>query len=191
MCVYIVYTHTYFRIVSVTYAPSRTSRAVIPHVVCLSRSRHSLAHCATEGLLSRSLPVRRQDRIDDRHKGIKLGTRRRSRPTISRWRRGAHLRNGVPAHAKHPSGFAPTVTLDQNKLANRRVNLHGKHPSLEPSRIGKAQAYPVAGFYSRAAAPSRRFTGRVLQRCLQWQLALRRRAWIGRCLKTPHCSYDR
>jgi hypothetical protein len=59
------------------------------------------------------------------------------------------------------------VTLDQNKLANRRVNLHGKHPSLEPSRIGKAQAYPVAGFYSRAAAPSRRFTGRVLQRCLQ------------------------
>ena len=32
--------------------------------------------------------------------------------------------------------------------------------------IGKAQAYTVAGFYPGAAAPSRRFTGRVLRRWL-------------------------
>jgi len=80
-------------------------------------------------LLARCLHVSLQDCINDGRKSIELRLGRRLLAPISRWnRKGAHLVNGAPAHAEHPSGFALTTTLNQYKLPNRRVNLHGIHP---------------------------------------------------------------
>ena len=64
-------------------------------------------------LLVRRLLVGLQDRINDADKWIKLGPNWCLGTPIA-WRRriAAHLGDRVPADAEHPSGFAPTVTLN-------------------------------------------------------------------------------
>jgi hypothetical protein len=60
--------------------------------------------------------------------------------------------NRLPAQPKNTSRFPPALAIIENKLPNRRVNLHHEHPFGFPSSRRQRNALPLAGFYSAAAA---------------------------------------
>src|SRR5665811_213551 len=116
-------------------------------------------------LLHRRCPVGLEDRLDHRNQRPQLRLRRRSLPHITRrHREPAHLRDRLPAQPKNSSRFPPALAIIENKLPNRRVNLHDKHPFGFPSSRGQRNALPLAGFYSAAAANRRRSSGRLCHR---------------------------
>src|SRR5450759_3589412 len=119
-------------------------------------------------LLHRRYPVGLEDRLDHRNQRPQLRLRRRSLPHIARrHREPAHLRDRLPAQPKNPSRFPPALAIIENKLPNRRVNLHDKHPFGVPSSRGQRNALPLAGFYSAATANRRRSSGRLCHRRAQ------------------------
>ena len=85
-------------------------------------------------LLRRRAPVRRQDRVDHRHQRPQLRLLRWFAPLITRRnRKPAHLGDRVPAQPEHPRRLPPAVPLNQHIPANRRINLHLKHPQPSSS----------------------------------------------------------
>src|SRR5665213_3117058 len=104
-------------------------------------------------LLHRRCPVGLEDRLDHRNQRPQLRLRRRSLPHIARrHREPAHLRDCLSAQPKNTSRFSSALAIIENKLPNRRVNLHDKHPFGFPSSRGQRNALPLAGFYSAADA---------------------------------------
>src|ERR1700674_4208752 len=84
-------------------------------------------------LLGRSRFVALQDRVDHRNQRPELRSLWRLRSYIARRRRiSAHLGDRIPAKPKNPRRFSPAVSLNENKLPNRRVNLHREHPRPLP-----------------------------------------------------------
>src|ERR1019366_9105721 len=119
-------------------------------------------------LLHRRCPVSLEDRIDHRNQAPQLRLLRWSLPHITRrHREPAHLRDRLAAQPKNTSPFPPTLAIIENKLPNRRVNLHDKHPFGFPSSRGQRNALPLAGFYSAATANRRRSSGRLCHRRAQ------------------------
>ena len=119
-------------------------------------------------LLHRCRPVGLQDRLDRRNQGPQLRLLRRSLPHIARrHREPTHLRDRLPAQPKNTSRFPSALASIENKLPNRRVNLHDKHPFGFPSSRRQRNALPLAGFYSAAAANRRRSSGQLFHRRAQ------------------------
>jgi hypothetical protein len=120
-------------------------------------------------LLHRRCPVAFQDRLDHRYQRPQLRLLRRSAPHIARrHREPAHLRDRLATQPKNTSRFPPALAIIENKLPNRRVNFHDKHPFGFPSSRGQRNALPLAGFYSAAAANRRRSSGRLCHRRAQY-----------------------
>src|ERR1019366_8408240 len=116
-------------------------------------------------LLHRRCPVSIEDRIDHRNQAPQLRLLRWSLPHITRrHREPAHLRDCLSAQPKNTSRFPPALAIIENKLPNRRVNLHDKHPFGFPSSRRQRNALPLAGFYSAAAAHRRRSSGLLFHR---------------------------
>ena len=89
-------------------------------------------------LLPRCLPIRFQDRVDNRDKRIELRfLRRNTAPIPGRLRKTAHLRDSVTVQAKNKSGFASAVALNQHETPYCRVSLHGIHLPALPSESEK------------------------------------------------------
>ena len=104
-------------------------------------------------LLHRRRAVRLQDRLDHRDQTSQLRLIRRPLPHIPRrHREPAHLRDRLSAQSKNPSRFPSALAIVENKLPDRCVNLHDKHPFGIPPSTGQRNALPLAGFYSAAVA---------------------------------------
>jgi hypothetical protein len=131
-------------------------------------------------LLHRRCPVGLEDRLDHRNQRPQLRLRRWSLPHIARrHREPAHLRDRLPAQPKNASRFPPALAIIENKLPNRRVNFHDKHPFGVPSSRGQRNALPLAGFYSAATANRRRSSGRLCHRRAHAALLLQRFAEVA------------
>jgi hypothetical protein len=104
-------------------------------------------------LLYRRCSVRFQDCLDHWDQRTQLRLLRRPLPNIpGRHREPTHLRNRLSAQSKNTSRFPPAFAIIEDKLPNRRINLHDKHPFGFPSSKRQGNALPLAGFYSAAVA---------------------------------------
>ena len=117
-------------------------------------------------LFARRLAVGLQDRIDKISKRIQLRAHRRPLAPITRRRRiTAHLLDRVPltpnTERLRADCYPELKTKSRTAAYISTANIPAK-----ALLIRKTSVYPVAGYYSGAAALRRRFTGRILQRCL-------------------------
>ena len=117
-------------------------------------------------LLRRRRHVGRQDRIDHRNQRPEFWPFRSLGPHIAGRRRiSAHLGYRIPAQSKHPRRFPPALPFNENKLPDRCVNLHDKHP-WPPLRISirKGSTQKWTGFTPPRDRTKPPLPGRLLRR---------------------------
>src|SRR5580658_3603407 len=120
-------------------------------------------------LLGRGGLVTLQYRVDHQDQRSKLWPFRRPRSNVARRRRiPAHLGDRVPTEPENARRFPPAIPLNENKLPDRRVNLHSEHPRA-PLRIKvrRGSASKVAGFYAATRRTMPPLRGRLLRRRTQ------------------------